>query len=617
MGSSTLPSPTSTDRPAPTSALAPISAAASTRSNLIHRQPTSTGTVATPTPTANAAAASSSSEPGAGPLPNDPNLYKRGPSPSLDGQSPDSSSSLPRDRDNVSAIPQDQRTKKRRTGTLGSRGVANLTPEQLAKKRANVVVVAVATIIAAYREAQRAIRERTKNQIEKLESRIRELTAERPYQEHLKLVREKEAAEAKVVELQKHMASVVALFQPLLPSDTAEGAFTSPVPIHHATQATQQHQQLSSSSAHNSSTPGSECTPLSTVGSPWHGQGLPLPSSHLKPGSQLVKTANEQRHPNLSIMGEQLELDFFVDPSQRLSKMQTGVNGAQDSPAFQHLPMKLDWNSVAHFDRYDATTTSGHSPPAQHVQRVEFALEPSNAQAPQVSWVGADAPIKHIPATCPLDSVLLHFMRERRQRAAEGVPAVEVVGPRYPSIFSLLNPTEASHSHPVSKVFTDILSKFTELCKIPEKVAVLYVMFIIMRWHINPTQENYELLPSFVKPLPIQFTKPHPAWVDYLPFPAMRERFVHEYNAPEFRFDDFFIPYTSTLSLNWPYEDPDALIITHDESETIINPVFMTHLSRLENWTLGDAFDRAFPSLRGTYNLKNDRDTLDREQPSS
>lgn len=51
--------------------------------------------------------------------------------------------------------------KKRRTGAGSSRGVANLTPDQLAKKRAND------------REAQRAIRERTKNTIEQLERKIR------------------------------------------------------------------------------------------------------------------------------------------------------------------------------------------------------------------------------------------------------------------------------------------------------------------------------------------------------------------------------------------------------------------------------------------------------------
>lgn len=57
-------------------------------------------------------------------------------------QSPDSDGwSLPgrdRSRGRVEdhSYPEDQRTKKRRTGP-SSRGVANLTPEQLAKKRAN------------------------------------------------------------------------------------------------------------------------------------------------------------------------------------------------------------------------------------------------------------------------------------------------------------------------------------------------------------------------------------------------------------------------------------------------------------------------------------------------
>jgi len=67
-----------------------------------------------------------------------PSVYKRGPSSSLDGDvpSPESSTSQPAPYDTSSAFPPDQRNKKRRTGP-GSRGVANLTPEQLAKKRAN------------------------------------------------------------------------------------------------------------------------------------------------------------------------------------------------------------------------------------------------------------------------------------------------------------------------------------------------------------------------------------------------------------------------------------------------------------------------------------------------
>ncbi|KAI0974844.1 hypothetical protein F4678DRAFT_352789 [Xylaria arbuscula] len=588
--------------PTPTP-ISPASASAPAESSLSPHQ--STPTVAAATVTASAGAAgslypSSVADPGAGPPPNDPSLYKRGPSESLDGHSPDSSGSLPGGRDNVSAIPQDQRTKKRRTGGPGSRGVANLTPEQLAKKRAND------------REAQRAIRERTKNQIEGLENRIRELTAQKPYQELQKAIREKEAAEAKIVELKARMASIVALIQPLLSSDTIEGAFTPSVPTYDATQSPQQQQhqppQLSSFSAHDSSTPMGEL--------PQHSSVDPSASSHIGLDAGQMKIPNQQwsdHRPNLNIGGEHLKLDSLLGPSQRLHRMQTGANGAQDSPAYRHLPMKHDWSVATHFARYDNTPSNNDSPvqpPTQQNHLIEYAPDPINP----AQWVGVDSPIKHIPATCPLDSVLLDFMQERRQRAAEGVPAREVVGPEYPSIISLLNPADGSRSHPVSKVFTDILSKFSAICRVPEKVAVLYVMFLIMRWHISPTQENYELLPLFARPLEIQFTTPHPAWIDYLPFPMMREKFVREYESPDFHFEEIFVPYTLTLSLNWPYEETDALIVTSDGSETIINPVFLRHLLRLENWTLGDAFDEALPALRGTYKLKNDGTTLHPER---
>lgn len=99
-------------------------------------------------------------------------------------------------------------SKKRRSSTTvtatGSRGVANLTPEQLAKKRAND------------REAQRAIRERTKGQIESLERKIQELTSQQPYQELQHAIRQKELVEAENEEIKKRLTSILAIVQPLI-----------------------------------------------------------------------------------------------------------------------------------------------------------------------------------------------------------------------------------------------------------------------------------------------------------------------------------------------------------------------------------------------------------------
>jgi hypothetical protein len=107
--------------------------------------------------------------------------------------------------DAASPDPSSSDNKKRRTGaSTSSRGVANLTPDQLAKKRAND------------REAQRAIRERTKNQIESLERRICELTSQQPYQELQHALRQKELVEAENADIRKRLATVLSLIEPIL-----------------------------------------------------------------------------------------------------------------------------------------------------------------------------------------------------------------------------------------------------------------------------------------------------------------------------------------------------------------------------------------------------------------
>lgn len=113
-----------------------------------------------------------------------------------------SPSSGPREDDSQADVGQPA-AKKRRTATT-SRGVANLTPEQLARKRAND------------REAQRAIRERTKTQIDRLNQRIRDLESQQPYHDLQVVLREKEAVQAENADIRKRLESVLSIIQPIL-----------------------------------------------------------------------------------------------------------------------------------------------------------------------------------------------------------------------------------------------------------------------------------------------------------------------------------------------------------------------------------------------------------------
>ena len=93
---------------------------------------------------------------------------------------------------------------KKRRAAPSSRGVANLTPEQLARKRAND------------REAQRAIRERTRSSIDKLNQRIRDLESQQPYHDLQVVLREKEAVQAENADIRKRLESVLSILQPIV-----------------------------------------------------------------------------------------------------------------------------------------------------------------------------------------------------------------------------------------------------------------------------------------------------------------------------------------------------------------------------------------------------------------
>ena len=121
-------------------------------------------------------------------------------------------------------------------------------------------------------------------------------------------------------------------------------------------------------------------------------------------------------------------------------------------------------------------------------------------------------------------------------------------------------------------------------------------------------------------------------------------------------FENFFIPFTTTVSLNWPYEPQDVLLpaskirtntlsvtssipagspySTHvnagspqgpatpqpgtpglnimgllpkEEDQWLINPAFESHLRDLNNWSLGPSFRGTFPQFADCVKIKESR----------
>ncbi|MCJ1401110.1 hypothetical protein MMC11_004322 [Xylographa trunciseda] len=440
----------------------------------------------------------------------------------------------------------------------GSRGIANLTPDQLAKKRAND------------REAQRAIRERTKLQIESLEREIRDLKSQKPYQDLQLVLQQKQAVEAEIVDLKRRLASVLHIIKPLV-AGFENGDLDS---IQSQDCQLKREDIDAQADPHNVPLTGAGAIvylPPTSSQATWNisGNRESLPVS-LAPEN----TLDRQRALALTLSAGRLSYNAYMNGRQEMPDIRQQLGPSRAGPP---LPADSHITLAASLESPIRGFCDGKVMPSARL--------PSNT-----------------PSTCPLDGLLLDFLADRRQRSAEGMSNADLIGPAYPSFHCLFKPEHGRFTHDLSRFFTDILATFPDLSTPPEQVAVLYIMFLIMRWHISPNQVNYDRLPDWVKPTTSQLHNLHPAWIDHLPWPRLRDKLIlHHHRFP---FDNFFIPFTTTVSLNWPYEPRDTLVAIPNSEELSMNPIFERHLRDLGNWSLGPAFAKALPELAETVQIR-------------
>ncbi|RAL61739.1 hypothetical protein DID88_002806 [Monilinia fructigena] len=239
------------------------------------------------------------------------------------------------------------------------RGVANLTPEQLAKKRAND------------REAQRSIRQRTKLQIETLETRIRDLTSQQPYQELQHVIQQKQMVDQENSDIKKRLTQVIALITPILGTHGLEVPQLAPQPNYHPP-------NQPNYANRNVSTPSSIASPA----------------------------------PFLDIGPERLGLDFLLDEGQR-HKIPIPPSGTQETPGFQQSQRPIESVNPTHHRNNSTGKDTNHNTPNP-------ALAP--APGPGSEMNGYSAPIRNSPPPALWIVFSSTFFTSGKNAALEGLP---------------------------------------------------------------------------------------------------------------------------------------------------------------------------------------------------
>nr|POE47196.1 hypothetical protein CFP56_00528 [Quercus suber] len=415
--------------------------------------------------------------------------------------------------------------KRKATSIPGSRGVANLTPDQLAKKRAND------------REAQRAIRERTRSTIEGLERRIKELESQQAFQDLQRVVAERDQALAECDALKRRLVAVAGIVGNSSPqahgNDSLNGESTCERLTPLALLTSERITELAALTAQQSPLP-----PLPQMipqqishGPPYEAQQYLHPdlrSPHsMGHGSPIVQTppTNSTYHTGdhrkwTASLGSHPSSPQYI---AQIGSLTYDTHRSHDPTMIhQNSGDRLDLNYVLDSGQHSKPAplplaTSNHSP-AGSLHRSQASPAASRGSE-SINW--ATTPV-NCAATCPLDSLLGDFIEARRKQLRSGIPKHEVMGPPEPfwaAFASNQTITEQIQGrHPVSALLIDILSKFPDICRLPEKAAVLYVMFAVLRWQSCPCQECYEMVPEFITPTPLQIEHAHALWFDHLPW---------------------------------------------------------------------------------------------------
>lgn len=446
---------------------------------------------------------------------------------------------------------------KRRASRAGTRSVATLSEAQLARKRAND------------REAQRLIRQRTKDRIEYLENRIAELSGGHGNDAELD---ELQRRNAELEEELRHLKEMRALSEGSIPpADFPSDRFSI---VRRPSAPTS---YPSSFLAHEDDASNSSLSegPWPPISSPY------IPSTVSGSSSSRPPFTGYGELPASSMMGN------IPEAQARTMRMMGQLPSGVDSPT---LADSLDRNwahpgEISHLPNATISDLQGTSyPPQPH------APQPLVHQPARPAW---ELPIRFIPATGPVDSVLISLIQEQRNKALNGASSSSITGPYQPSMRAIAYPAQTETSHYISTVFSDLLKK-TAVQRIPERAATLFIGYHLLQWQIYPCKTTYRALFDWQIPRTSQLVTPHPLWVSFLAWPKLRDHVID--NQDVYATEAFQQLCAESLNVNWPWRDVDCFVFEKD-GEILISEAFQRHISVLANWSLDAPLARIHPEL--------------------
>ncbi|TQS34307.1 hypothetical protein Golomagni_05315 [Golovinomyces magnicellulatus] len=540
---------------------------------------------------------------------------------------------------------------KNRASRAGTRTVASLTPEQLARKRAND------------REAQRSIRLRTKTRIADLEKRIRELSGghdervlEAVYKRNLELEQELKhlrhlsealgesendanySPESVMVPVSIKTSAIVAqmlteeaqsglgswddqqqqiVYLPLwnwnsrgphegtdIPptfygnensEEIMSGSYTSP-----ALGVLNLNHQSTPNQHNNASEPIASHTTPAPI--PIPGRGIPTlparsnqvksssyPRSASSPSPVLRSTSSTRYDANSS------NLSFTSHPTDRKPNLNHSTNSGTGNNGRNSGSGGV---SVSNLLALEPTHTESNTP------TTDYSIPSSLPFLPQIqpsllTWE-ISLPF-HSPVNA-IESMLIGCLQHLRQLNSPNIKRPKK--PWQPNIKGLVFPELRDEVQGIDLMLSDVV-KSMALPNLPIKVGFFILVNRFLQWQAALDEDSWNSLPPWMRPEPVQLSNRHPIIASLIFWPKLRKATIESQpryfpavpnpgqSSSQNSFNDAYI---SSLNLSWPYADTDVFSSPETGSDEIhVSNTFLTHIQDLANWSLDPGFWESLP----------------------
>ncbi|KAL4799193.1 hypothetical protein BDV19DRAFT_294239 [Aspergillus venezuelensis] len=158
--------------------------------------------------------------------------------------------------------------------------------------------------------------------------------------------------------------------------------------------------------------------------------------------------------------------------------------------------------------------------------------------------------------------------------------------------------------HPLDPVWTMLRTADESVwrtCGAVERLAILRVVSLMLRYLSDPSEPNHSHLPRFMRQRPCQNRIIHKPLIDFVVWPALRERlilFPHQHCS-----ERFWSMFWTCFRFTWPYRLQDAFLQQGQTGLYRFSDAFTKSFYDLQHWCMAPDFFREFPDLDADVNM--------------